>query len=61
LVAAGRAIGYYRNGRNLFAYDDPAPYLRGWFAFRTVRSHLRIRGFRVYRLRSRVAKIAGTD
>jgi len=61
LVAAGRAVGYYRNGQQLFAYDDPAPYTRGWFAFRTVHSHIRIRGFRVYRLRARVEKIAGSD
>lgn len=50
LVAAGGTIGYYRDGRQLFAYDDPAPYTRGWFAFRTVTSHFEIRHFRVYRL-----------
>ncbi len=50
LVAAGGTIGYYRDGRQLFAYDDPAPYTRGWFAFRTVASHFEIRHFRVYRL-----------
>jgi len=50
LVAAGRVIGYFRDGRRLFAFDDPEPYPRGWFAFRTVRSHLRIRHFRVDRL-----------
>ena len=50
LVAAGSTIGFYHNGRRLFAYDDPAPYTRGGFAFRTVKSHLRIRDFHVYRL-----------
>lgn len=50
IVAAGGAIGFHHNGRRLFAYEDPAPYTRGWFAFRTVQSHLRIRNFRVYRL-----------
>jgi hypothetical protein len=50
LVAAGPTIGYYRDGRQLFAYDDPEPYTSGWFAFRTVTSHLRIRNFRVHRL-----------
>jgi hypothetical protein len=50
LVAAGGAIAFYHNGRRLFAYDDPAPYTRGGFAFRTVKSHLRIRDFHVYRL-----------
>lgn len=50
LVAAGGTIGFYHNGRRLFAYDDPAPYTRGGFAFRTVKSHLRFRDFHVYRL-----------
>ena len=53
LLAAGGTIEYYRDGRRLFAYDDPAPYTSGWFAFRTVWSHLRIRHFRVYRLEPR--------
>ena len=50
LVAAGGVIGYYQDGRRLFAYDDPQPYTSGWFGFRTVTSHLRVRHFRVYRL-----------
>ncbi len=50
IVAAGGVIGFYHNGRRLFAYEDPAPYTRGGFAFRTVKSHLRIRDFRVHRL-----------
>ncbi len=50
LVAAGSTIGYYRDGRRLFAYEDPEPYTAGWFAFRTVTSHFTLRHFRVYRL-----------
>ena len=50
LVAAGNVVGYYRDGRRLFAYDDPEPYTKGWFAFRTVTSHLRLRNFQVHRL-----------
>ena len=50
LVADGSLIQYYRDGRKLFEYTDPHPYTRGWFAFRTTQSHLRIRHFRVYRL-----------
>jgi len=55
LIAAGGVIGFYREGRQLFAFDDPEPYTRGWFGFRTVHSHLRIRNFRVYRLTARPA------
>ena len=50
LLAADRHIAYYRNGTRLFAYEDPAPYVRGWFAFRTVSSHFELQNFRVYRL-----------
>jgi hypothetical protein len=50
LVAAGSVIGYFRNGQQLFAYDDPAPYTSGWFAFRTVTSHFKVKNFQVRRL-----------
>ena len=53
LIAAGPVIEFCRDGRRLFALDDPQPYTNGWFAFRTVHSHLRIRAFRVYRLEPR--------
>jgi lysophospholipase L1-like esterase len=50
MVADDGLIQYYRDDRKLFEYQDAQPYTRGWFAFRTTRSHLRIRHFRVYRL-----------
>ena len=53
LVAVGSTTGDYRDGRQVFAYDDPAPYSCGWLAFRTVHSHIRIRHFRVDRLKAR--------
>ena len=52
LIAAGRLIAYYRDGRRLFEYEDSQPYTRGWFAIRTTQSHLRIRNFRIYRLKT---------
>jgi Domain of unknown function (DUF6250) len=52
LVAAGSTIQYWRDGRQVFAMNDPAPYTRGWFGIRTTASHLRIRNFRVYALPS---------
>ena len=38
---------YLRDGEVLFDYVDDEPYTRGYFAFRTVKNHLRIEGFRV--------------
>jgi hypothetical protein len=51
LVAHGSHIEYRRDGRTLFTYEDPAPYVQGWFAFRTTYSHLRIERLRVYTLK----------
>ena len=50
LVADGALIQFHRDGKKLFEMNDPQPYTRGWFAFRTTHSHLLIRHFRVYRL-----------
>ena len=50
LVADGRLVQFYRDGRRLFELDDPRPYTSGWFAFRTTASHLQLRSFSVRRL-----------
>lgn len=50
LVACGSLIQFFRDGRRLFELNDAAPYTSGWFAFRTVTSHITIRHFRVHRL-----------
>jgi Domain of unknown function (DUF6250) len=47
LVADGSTIQYFRDGEKVFDFHDDQPYTSGWFAFRTVKSHLRIRDFRV--------------
>lgn len=50
LVACGPLIQFYRDGQKLFELTDPEPYTSGWFAFRTVTSHLEIRHFQIHRL-----------
>ena len=50
LVADGDRIEYRRDGRTLFTYEDPVPYVQGWFAFRTTYSHLRIERLKIYTL-----------
>ena len=52
LIAAGGRIEYRRDSRTLFTYDDPAPYVQGWFGIRTTYSHLRIERLRIYTLDS---------
>jgi hypothetical protein len=42
IVRAG-VTEYWRDGERLFSYRDPAPLQSGWFALRTVHSHLLIR------------------
>jgi hypothetical protein len=50
LVALGNRIQYYRDGRLIFDFSDPAPYTHGRFGFRTTASHVQLRNFRVYRI-----------
>ncbi len=45
LVAREGVAEYWRDGEKIFTFRDPAPLTAGWFAFRTVRSHLVIRNF----------------
>jgi len=43
LVARDGVAEYWRDGKRLFAVKDPSPLTSGWFAIRTVKSHLEIR------------------
>jgi hypothetical protein len=47
LVARDGVAEFWRNGERIFAFPDSAPLTRGWFGFRTVRSHLLVRHFTV--------------
>jgi hypothetical protein len=51
LIAAGIRVELLRDGRTMFRLDDPEPYTHGHFGLRTTKSHLRVRDFRVSRLR----------
>ena len=50
VVACGSVIQYIRDREIVFDFRDPAPFTSGWFGFRTVRNHMTIDKFRVYRL-----------
>jgi hypothetical protein len=47
LVARDGTAEFWRDGVKIFSFHDPAPLTSGWFGFRTVKSHLVIRNFRV--------------
>jgi hypothetical protein len=47
IVARDGVAEYWRDGEKLFTFRDPQPLTTGWFAFRTVQSHLEIRNFQV--------------
>jgi len=47
LVAADGKAEFFRDGEKIFSFADPHPLTRGWFAFRTVHSHLIIENFRI--------------
>jgi len=57
LIADGKKIQYWRNGELIYDIVDEEPYLKGWLVFRTVRSHLRLDDFKVYRLSDYVLTI----
>jgi len=48
----GNEVNYYFNHELLFHLDDPTPYQHGYFGFRTVKNHFRLKNFKVYRLES---------
>jgi len=50
LIADGKRIQYIRNGDIVFHVVDEEPYREGWFGFRTVRNHMILDNFKVYRL-----------
>ncbi|MBJ6368064.1 DUF6250 domain-containing protein [Snuella sedimenti] len=41
---------YKRDGTIIFEINDPNPYLKGYFGFRTVNNHMKIENFRVSQL-----------
>ena len=47
VVAQDGVAEYWRDGERIFSFRDPAPLKSGWFAFRTVKSHLAIEEFKV--------------
>jgi len=49
LALADGTVRYSCDGVLIFDFTDPAPLKEGWFGFRAVHSHLRIRDFRVSR------------
>lgn len=50
LVACDGLIEYFRDGRKVFEYTDPAPYRQGWFAIRTTWNHMIVENFAVRKL-----------
>jgi len=52
IIANGKRVQYWRDGKLVFDFEDEEPLTEGWFGFRTVRNHMRIDKFRVYRIRA---------
>jgi hypothetical protein len=50
LIACGNLVQFYRDGRKFFEMNDAQPYTSGWFAFRTTKSHVQFRSFKVFAL-----------
>jgi hypothetical protein len=50
VLARDGVAEFWRDGERVFSFRDPAPLATGWFALRTVKSHLEVRNFRVTQL-----------
>lgn len=53
IIANNGIIQYYRNNKLFLNYVDSNPYSSGYFGFRTVKNHMKIDDFRVYKLASK--------
>jgi len=47
IIARDDVAEFWRDGKKVFSFHDPAPLTEGWFGIRTVHSHLEVGGFRV--------------
>ncbi len=47
IIAADGHARYLRDGEVIFDFTDPEPLSEGWFGFRTVKSRIEIRNFRI--------------
>ena len=47
LVARDGQAEFYRDGEKIFTFRDLAPLQSGWFAIRTVRSHLVVKNLKI--------------
>lgn len=50
IIATGKVNQYWINGEKIYDFKDKNPYSEGYFGFRTVKNHLKIDNFRVYKL-----------
>lgn len=49
LVVRDGIAEFWRDGERIFEFKDPAPLNHGWFALRTVKSHLEVRNLKITR------------
>ena len=50
IISTKGEFKYLIDGELVFDVEDSEPYTQGWFGFRTVRNHMTIDNFRVYRI-----------
>lgn len=50
IVVDRNTVQYYYNGMLVYDIDDPAPYKKGYFGFRTYKNHMQVDDFKVFRI-----------
>ncbi|PHN02705.1 DUF6250 domain-containing protein [Flavilitoribacter nigricans] len=43
-------VQYWRNDQLIYDFYDPSPYVSGYFGFRTVRNHMTVEDFKIYKI-----------
>ncbi len=51
IVVNNHTIQYYRDGILYIDFEDQKPYMSGYFGFRTVKNHMTVDNFKVYKIR----------
>lgn len=49
IVVDGSTIQYFYNGLLVYDINDPTPYKKGYFGFRTYKNHMQVDDFKVYK------------
>lgn len=51
IIVFGNQVQYWRNDQLIYDFYDPSPYVSGYFGLRTVRNHMTVDDFKIYKIK----------